>query len=432
MRRQAKLAAQGDERDHIILSIGYGPIVKDGTVPQRFGPINNDQGGDPSYGQRRLNVAITRARKSFTVVHSILPAQITAQSKGARTLRRFLEFAMAPATALAASESFDPDSSADSDFEDAVARALRLRGYEVQLQVGVAGYRIDLAVWSPNHDRFVLGIECDGWTYHSSPTARDRDWLRQQVLEELGWRIHRVWSTSWAQDATKELDRIEAALRLAIDIEPQGSAFVSRQEPEDIAESGGRSPEEPEFLFPRYEVATIRPQSRELRFETHSRLTPIIQQVVEQEGPIHGDVLLARLRNAYSARATEAVRDNVFAALYDLVNKTEEVECLGEAVDERAFYVSTAKSVVPRRHGPVPARRSHDEIHDIELQAGLVRVADMLGTASSDELARETGRQFGFDRVPAEFTARLESAIDQLISDGALQRSSDGSVAPRR
>ena len=197
---------QGDERDHMILSIGYGPTPA-GDVPNRFGPINRDG------GERRLNVAVTRARMSMTVVHSLRAEDVTSTQPGARQLRRYLEYVRNPEFAFESEVAGlgEPE----SPFEEAVLAALRQRGHGVDAQVGVSGYRIDLAIRSEGGERYDLGIECDGFSYHNSPTARDRDWLRQQVLERLGWRIHRVWSTSWIRDPGTEIAGIEQALQRA-------------------------------------------------------------------------------------------------------------------------------------------------------------------------------------------------------------------------
>jgi superfamily I DNA and/or RNA helicase/very-short-patch-repair endonuclease len=199
--------AQGDERDHIIISVGYGPL-ESGGVPNRFGPINREG------GERRLNVAITRARNRLTVVHSLLASHVTADTQGPRLLRRFLEYVEDP-DRLGFETTVEPGEEPDTPFEDAVRRALEKRGHRVASQVGVSGYRIDLGILSEDGSRFDLGVECDGATYHSAPAARDRDWLRERVLAGLGWSIHRVWSTAWIRNPEAELNRIEEALSRA-------------------------------------------------------------------------------------------------------------------------------------------------------------------------------------------------------------------------
>lgn len=184
---------QGDERDAIILSVGYARDDQ-GKLSLNFGPLNR-QGGE-----RRLNVAVTRAKSKITLVSSIQAGDIDTtrtKSKGVEALRNYLEYAASGGERLQGNSSTDT-LHFDSPFEEDVYHALVQEGYTIRTQVGCSGYRIDLAV--VNNQRpgeFLLGIECDGASYHSSPTARDRDRLRQQVLEKLGWKIYRIWSTDW-------------------------------------------------------------------------------------------------------------------------------------------------------------------------------------------------------------------------------------------
>ena len=200
---------QGDERDHIILSVGYGPTVGSGAVPNRFGPIN------AKGGERRLNVVVTRAKQRIDLVHSLRATDIVSEQPGARLLRRYLEYVEDPFGYIEGQVTEDPAAESESPFEEAVERALIARGHKVARQVGVSGYRIDLAIASEASTGYDLGIECDGSQYHSAPAARDRDWLRQQVLEGLGWKIHRVWSTAWIENPQREIGRIEEALKAA-------------------------------------------------------------------------------------------------------------------------------------------------------------------------------------------------------------------------
>ena len=196
---------QGDERDVIYISVTYGRSPS-GHVFQRFGPING------ATGHRRLNVLFTRARRRVVVFSSMLAEDIQVQPStawGVRALKGYLHYARTGVLEQATFSGREPD----SDFEIEVAGALKGRGFEVVAQVGVAGYYIDLAVKHPRKlDSFILGVECDGQTYHSSVSARDRDRLRQSVLEDLGWTIHRVWSTDWFKQTTQEVDRIVARI----------------------------------------------------------------------------------------------------------------------------------------------------------------------------------------------------------------------------
>jgi very-short-patch-repair endonuclease len=190
---------QGDEREIIIISCTYGRNEPGGRVLQRFGPINSAEGG------RRLNVLFTRSRTRMEIFSSMLSSDIViaeTSSDGVRALRGMLRYAETGVIEGAVSSGRDPD----SDFEVAVARKLEEHGYEVECQIGVAGFFIDLGVKHPQRDgEYILGIECDGAAYHSSKSARDRDRIRQDVLEGMGWNIERIWSSDWFSDSSRAI-----------------------------------------------------------------------------------------------------------------------------------------------------------------------------------------------------------------------------------
>lgn len=205
---------QGDERDVIFFSICYG-VDEAGKISMNFGPLN--RGG----GERRLNVAVTRAKHEVLVFSGLRADQIDltrTRARGVRDLKYFLDFADRGPRALIAASTASIEAEADSEFEKMVAARIREAGYEVHHQVGCSGYRIDLAVVDPAAPgRYLLGIECDGATYHRAATARDRDKLRQLILEGLGWQIHRIWSTDWWHDSAKEMDKLGGVLGMLRD-----------------------------------------------------------------------------------------------------------------------------------------------------------------------------------------------------------------------
>ncbi|POB09068.1 hypothetical protein CO251_15945 [Sulfobacillus sp. hq2] len=202
---------QGDERDAVILSIGYGKD-RSGTLPYRFGPLLHNG------GERRLNVAITRARKTLTVVSSFDSRDMDPErkmSRGVELLRAFLEYAESHGDRLEREDNHDDVPL--NPFELAVRDALTAKGLALVPQWGVSRYRLDFAVKHPKRPgEFVLAIECDGASYHAAPTARDRDRLRQQQLEALGWRFHRIWSTEWFRNPGGEVERVLRAYQAAI------------------------------------------------------------------------------------------------------------------------------------------------------------------------------------------------------------------------
>lgn len=193
---------QGDERDVIYISMTYGPSQVGGKVMQRFGPINQE------VGWRRLNVLFTRSKKRMHIFSSMKSGDILVDgrsSMGVKSLKNFLDYAESGHL----EQAVETGKSADSDFEIAVMDALKKSGYECEPQLGVAGFFLDLAVRDPGKPgRFLMGIECDGATYHSAKSARDRDRLRQEILESLGWNIKRIWSTDWFKYPEAQLQPI--------------------------------------------------------------------------------------------------------------------------------------------------------------------------------------------------------------------------------
>ncbi|NUF85727.1 AAA domain-containing protein, partial [Acinetobacter seifertii] len=190
---------QGDERDVIVISMTYGPSQIGGKVFQRFGPINQ------ASGWRRLNVLFTRSKKRMHIISSMSSSDILSSessSKGVSALKAFLRYCE---TGFLHEEKIT-GKAPDSDFEIAVMKALADYGYDCEPQLGVAGYFLDLAVKNPdNPGEYLIAVECDGATYHSAKSSRDRDRLRQQILESLGWNIHRIWSTDWFKNSQEQM-----------------------------------------------------------------------------------------------------------------------------------------------------------------------------------------------------------------------------------
>ncbi|PRM90636.1 hypothetical protein CJ671_02165 [Aliarcobacter cryaerophilus] len=201
---------QGDERDVIIISTTFGKDKETGKVYQRFGPINSEM------GWRRLNVLFTRSKQKMEIFTSLKSNDIIVSensSRGVKSLKAFLKYlevGTVTEAPLIINKGFD------SEFEESVYNILNDCGFKAIPQVGVAGYFIDLAVTSTkNPNDFVLAIECDGATYHSSKSARDRDRLKQDVLEKLGWNIYRIWSVDWFKNRENEISKLIAAVKKA-------------------------------------------------------------------------------------------------------------------------------------------------------------------------------------------------------------------------
>lgn len=206
---------QGDERDTIFFSVGYAKTreqkANNRPMSMRFGPLGI------SGGERRLNVAITRAKVNVKLVSSILPSDIDlsrTESEGIRMLRSYIEFAMNGESTLAAAHR----NSRPDDFVDSIAKFIQSQGFKVKQYVGCSGYRIDIAVEHPSNliEQFVAGVECDGFSYASAKTSRDRDRLRSSVLKNMGWNMYRVWSAEWYKNPEVEGQKLIAFLKGAV------------------------------------------------------------------------------------------------------------------------------------------------------------------------------------------------------------------------
>jgi very-short-patch-repair endonuclease len=288
-------SVQGDERDVMIFSVGYA-YDPAGSFALRMGPLT------ASGGERRLNVAITRARRRVEVVASVGPEDFRGEVKeggGVWHLREYLAYVGRGGVLEEAPRS--TGRSFDSDLEESVAGTLESWGYRVEPQVGMARYRVDLGVRRPDDpSRFLMGVECDGAMYHSSRVARDRDRLRHMVLTGLGWKLHRIWSPAWYRDRPGEEQHLRAALEEAAADPPE---IRVRHEPEDMPQPEVRvvEPEAagpPPWTLP-YRVAN--PGGPRYRMEMHTPeaggdIRRMIMEVVEVEAPVAIELTLRRIR----------------------------------------------------------------------------------------------------------------------------------------
>ena len=306
---------QGDERDVILVSIGYG-FDANHRLSLNFGPLNHDG------GERRLNVLITRAREQCIIFANFKARDIEIRPNapfGLKALKVFLEYADTKNL-----ESIDgPKEDTESPFEDSVYKFLTSNNYKVHKQVGCADFRIDLAVVDPKHPgKYLIGIECDGAMYHSSPVARDRDRLRQQVLEGLGWTFHRIWSTDWYRN------RIESQNNLINAIE---EVKINTMVKKPIINSDiNKKRKEKEIIKREIEsIEKIKPKSLEEKIipyktcdslriwvtgELHEKpvreLSRAVVQIVTIEGPIHKEEVIKRIRSFWGLkRAGKRIKD---------------------------------------------------------------------------------------------------------------------------
>lgn len=408
---------QGDERDVIFISVGYGPTVPGGKVPMRFGPLNNEG------GERRLNVLISRAKQRCEVFSSITDEDIdpafSASRKGIEAFRIFLRYARTGKLDTAAVTGRD----FDSIFEEQVAAALEARGYSVQRQVGLAGFYIDLAVTDPERPgRFLLGIECDGASYHSAQSARDRDRLRQQVLLDHGWNLHRIWSTDWFQRPQEQLDLV------CRQIDAAGAAFEERVAEEVLSveqavaaaaiEREVRA-EDGDFTFEPYvEASPQRPthRSEEIHETPTGILTEIAVDVVRIEGPVHTDEVVSRVRDAWGVkRAGSRIQDAVERAIDVAVRQNS-------VVRDGAWLAIASAPVVPRDRSQVSSLslRRAEYLPEAELAEAIVIVVARNFGANRDQVIERVARAMGIRAISASVRERVAAMVEHVIVSGRL------------
>ena len=402
---------QGDERDVIYFSITYGPDAA-GKVSLNFGPLNLEG------GHRRLNVAISRARQNVVIFSTLMPEQIDlsrVRASGVRDLKHYLEFAIRGPRALA-EQSMPTGREPDSPFEAQVIALLRQNGWEAHPQVGVSGYRIDIGVVDPRAPgRYLLGVECDGASYHSGATARDRDRLRQLVLEGLGWELHRIWSTDWWLDpeapARRLLARLEQLAAQPLEQEPTPPVEqIAEPEPESAAATPAQAPG-----LPVYRVTPLEGGAPD-DFHERAALATLRAQLVntiELEGPILRELLFRRVARAWGQPRMSRRIEELLTRLAPHAPDSAGVYWPREAAPATWDGVRIPSTAAE-------SRRAIDEISREELANAALHVLQQQGSTSVDSLARAVCRLFGIARTTADAEARIVGALAHGRASGLI------------
>jgi very-short-patch-repair endonuclease len=401
---------QGDERDIVFVSIGYGPIERGAKLhSMSFGPVNQEGGA------RRLNVLFTRARERCVVFCSFDPVDIDLQrtgSEGVRILRRFLYTAKGDGSGGPEETGGD----FESEFEEAVAATIRELGYRVEAQVGSVGFRIDLAVRHPDQPgRFMLGVECDGATYHSSRWARERDRIREQVLVDNGWRIHRIWSTDWFRRRETEVAHLSRVLQEAQQDLAERHDATSSVVAAVVVERERSLVDETLSTSRPYTKSNSKIDIRQYQPHTYPPrlMADLVTRIVTDEGPIHEEEVgrrvsefwgLQRAGSRIQAAATKGLRD---AARLAQLRVEKGFWSAADAVNRpKPRSRRNVDSVTLRKPEFLPPR---------EIEAALLQVIDDSVSISSEDAIVEVSRLLGFDRAGQTIQAVVAAAIASLI-----------------
>ena len=419
---------QGDERDVIFISLGYGRTA-DGFLSMSFGPLNSEG------GERRLNVLISRAKLRCEVFSSVTGDDIDlsrSKGRGVAALKMFLSFAQTGTLGIAQETGRDPD----SIFEEQVAARLTALGHEVKTQIGTAGFFVDLAITDPEKPgRFVLGIECDGAQYHASRSARDRDRLRQTVLEAHGWVLHRIWSTDWflrpEEEAAKVVAAIEAAKSHWRDADERARDSVSAAPVELTAPDEAEADRLPATVRTETTAVAAYEEARlTVRRQLDPHQTPVsemirhVVRVVSVEGPIHESEIVVRIRSAWGlARAGNRIRDAVQAAIKAAKRNGD--------IAGGPFYAVPGQAVMVRSRADVESQtlRKPDTLPPDEVMLAILQVIETNYGAERDQLVQAVARLFGFGATGAQLREVVQAALAELLESGRLR--SDGRLVTR-
>jgi very-short-patch-repair endonuclease len=405
---------QGDERDLILFSIGYGKDAT-GRINKNFGPLNN------SGGERRLNVAVTRAKCEVKIFSNFHPREFdvtTSSSEGLRLLKEYLLYAEGGRASLIRQVRSNEADEFDSVFEEQVARRLRAKGWEVRTQVGVGGYRIDLGVIHPQYaGSYLAGIECDGARYHSAKTARDRDILRQMVLEGLGWNILRIWSTDWWYNSQACIDKIDAELRRLL-IEPQNNeeqVKADSQNKEDEftdAESDDRADDsemdlEPDILV--FDVSKVSLTCYGDFYVSRGLVKQQIAEVVDALAPISRDECFTIVARAWNFARRGRRIDAYLDICSDDIHKTR--------AGDHIYYWKTAEQVNSLDHFRKPAdgaKRDAISVAPEELWFAFLPILQANIQIQKTDLFREVAKVLGGQALTKRVIEDLEPGLKYL------------------
>lgn len=420
---------QGDERDVILFSICYGPD-ENGKVSMNFGPLNQDG------GWRRLNVAISRARKSMIIYSTIKPEQINlnaTEALGVVGLRGFLEFAKLGKDALFVRNELIK--SRNNNVAKAIRERLVADGYNANLDIGTSEYHIDIGITDPNDEkRYCLGILLDGENYSAGDSAKDRNVLQPSVLEGLGWRLHRVWTLDWFDTPEREYEKIkEAIVKSLLPKDDEGKKEIENG---NVSDSDN---DEENTQGEAFSDSEIHKRRREVKLYTvnqlgdsedffspghDKRIVREAENIMREEAPIARKALVKKVLSAYGiTRLTTKAEDRIVDLLRDYPMKTtisagETFMWLEEQNPEE--YDIYRYSTDPKK------QRTMDEIPAEEIVNAVKEVVELNISMSMEDCIRETGKLFGCGKLSKALDSSARVAVSIGERRGILEISDDG------
>jgi very-short-patch-repair endonuclease len=402
---------QGDERDIIIMSIGYGPDGK-GKVSMNFGPLNQTN------GYRRLNVAVTRAKSCLVLITSIKAADIDlnrTNSRGVAFLKHYLEYAEFGEDDKV--DDLDDLSGFDSPFEEDVYNELTSLGYNVKKQVGCSGYRIDLAIVNPNNPaEFILGIECDGATYHSSKSVRDRDRLRQEVLEDRNWIIYRIWSTDWIKNKKSQIEKLLTFIKGIDKSKKDIGNNVQTEIPIINVEKDNTIIKFD--TYPNYDELTSKYESD--AHETY--ITKYLLEVIKATSPIHENELKKIVPYFWGRQKYTSVVDTNLKPILRYLSYHGEISRKGEFIYHKNTPIKFRKTDINS------TRRDFTSIHTEELKSGILMILEVTKIMKEDQLLSMVVEFCGYQAISSNIRDIMNTMISSIVKSKIVKRVDDSLI----
>lgn len=412
---------QGDERDVILFSVGYGPD-QTGNVSMNFGPLNREG------GWRRLNVAISRARKAMIVYSVLRPEQIDlsrTRSEGVAGLKGFLEFAEKGRLAVIQHDSAVP--AADSTVAESIAKAIAEMGYDVKCAIGSSEFKVDIGVIDPeNEEEYILGILLDGSAENS--TAQDKFVLQPGVLKGLGWNLIRIWTLDWFDDRQRVLRSIKAAIEnvpkqeKSVKVRVKPTVFAAAAfEKEDISKLAATARED----YVTAEIGVIGTSDEYYLPQNKRRIKEIAEKIIAVEAPISRKLLMKKVLSAWSITRGGARVESIFTDVMSSVPATATQD------EDRVFIWrddQRPEEYSAYRADSESAKRMADNIPSEEILCAASEVLSEQISLSEPDLIKETAKKFGFARAGGVIESTIGYAVRKGIESGKLVKTDKGRV----
>jgi len=419
---------QGDERDVILFSVGYGPD-KDGKVSMNFGPLNRDG------GWRRLNVAISRARQEMIVYSTLTPEQIDlsrTRALGVEGLKGFLKFAGQNRNIVI------PDGKVsvhnDNRVIEEIAKEIEKLGYKVNCNIGCSEYKIDIGIVDPeNPDSYLLGILADGENCKNSATSKDRFVLQPDVLAGLGWKIMRVWTLDWLDDSARVIEKIKSEIENAISGKNTKQKISEQNKTQNLE-------------FERIDTSTQIEQTRQRKYETVDsqilgssesfytaaagvEIQKLMFKIISVQAPISKKALYKSVLSAYgisrSGNRAEAILDGILGRIMHSETSDNGVIFVWQPEQKPDEYN------VYRVSEQNENRRNIDDISSKEILNAVIQVLSEQGGMQKSDLIKESAKKFGFTRTGTLIDTTVGFAVDNAIKKGKLVVSQDGKITDK-